>query len=76
MSVTTRRPRQRTNIEIDMAYVATIMERYQLRTKTEAVDLALATLAGAPMGRAELLALRGTGGIDVVPDAGPRGSQW
>jgi Arc/MetJ family transcription regulator len=31
----------RTNIEIEDSYVKTIIDRYQLRTKTEAVDLAL-----------------------------------
>ncbi len=33
----------RTNIEIDDGYVQTIMDRYGVRTKTDAVDLALRT---------------------------------
>jgi Arc/MetJ family transcription regulator len=41
----------RTNIEIDDAYVQTIMARFGLRTKTAAVDLALRHLAGQPMTR-------------------------
>ncbi len=31
----------RTNIEIEDSYVNTVMDRYGVRTKTEAVDLAL-----------------------------------
>ena len=42
----------RTNIEIEETYVRRIMDRYGLHTKTEAVDLALRTLAGPePMTR-------------------------
>lgn len=36
--------------------VRTIMDRYGVRTKTEAVDLALRHLAGQPMTREEALA--------------------
>ena len=43
--------RQRTNIEIENDYVQTIMDRYGVRTKTEAVELALRHLAGHPMTR-------------------------
>jgi Arc/MetJ family transcription regulator len=59
--------RLRTNIEIEDTYVRTIMQRYRLRTKTEAVDLALRHLAGQPMTRAEALAMHGARGIDEVP---------
>ena len=45
--------RQRTNIEIEDGYVQTIMDRYGIRTKTEAVDIALRHLAGQPMTRDE-----------------------
>ena len=38
--------RVRTNIEIEDDYLQAIMDRYRLRTKTEAVDLALRHLAG------------------------------
>jgi Arc/MetJ family transcription regulator len=44
-----------------------IMQRYRLRTKTEAVDLALRHLAGLPMTRAEALAMHGARGIGEVP---------
>jgi len=40
--------RLRTNIGIDHTYVQAIIERYGLRTKTEAVDLALRHLARQP----------------------------
>ncbi|MGH3360123.1 MAG: type II toxin-antitoxin system VapB family antitoxin [Nocardioidaceae bacterium] len=64
----------RTNIEIDEAHVRSIMHRYHVRTKTEAVDLALRHLAGQPMSRDEASAMRGRGAIGDVPqDAGPRG---
>ena len=64
--------RSRTNIEIDDGYVRTIMDRYGVHTKTEAVDLALRHLAGQPMTRDEALAMRGVNAIRVVPqDDGP-----
>jgi Arc/MetJ family transcription regulator len=57
----------RTNIEIDDDYVRTIMDRYGVRTKTAAVDLALRYLAGQPMTREEALAMRGAGAILEAP---------
>lgn len=64
--------RARTNIEIEDDYVRTIMDRYGVHTKTEAVDLALRHLAGQPMTREEALAMRGGNAIvDVAEDAGP-----
>ena len=64
--------RARTNIEIEDDYVRTIMDRYGVHTKTEAVDLALRHLAGQPMTRDEALAMRGIHAIgEVVPDDGP-----
>ena len=60
-------PRARTNIEIDDTYVRTIMDRYGVHTKTEAVDLALRHLAGQPMTREEALAMRGVNAIGEVP---------
>ena len=62
--------RVRTNIEIEDTYLRTIMERYRVRTKTEAVDLALRHLAGQPMTRAEALAMHGAHAIDEVPADG------
>lgn len=64
--------RARTNIEIDEGYVRTIMDRYGVHTKTEAVDLALRHLAGQPMTREEAMAMRGANAIAAVPkDARP-----
>lgn len=59
--------RTRTNIEIEDDYVVAIMERHGVRTKTEAVDLALRHLAGRPMSRDEALAMEGAGAIADVP---------
>ena len=59
--------RIRTNIEIDEGYVRTIMDRYGVHTKTEAVDLALRHLAGQPMTRQEALDMRGVNAIAEVP---------
>lgn len=59
--------RLRTNIEIEDDTLRAVMDRYGLTTKTEAVDLALRHLAGQPMSRDELLAMRGAGAIGDVP---------
>jgi Arc/MetJ family transcription regulator len=65
--------RTRTNIEIEDDYVQVIMHRYHLRTKTEAVDLALRHLAGQPMTRDEALAMHGARATGHVPvDTAPR----
>lgn len=51
----------RTNIEIDALLVDRAMRLYRLRSKREAVDLALRRLVGEPMSREEALATEGTG---------------
>jgi Arc/MetJ family transcription regulator len=51
----------RTNIDIDDALVGRAMRLYRLRSKREAVDLALRRLVGEPMSREEALATEGTG---------------
>ena len=67
--------RVRTNIEIEDTYLQAVMDRYGLRTKTEAVELALRHLAGQPMTREEALTMRGTHAIDEPPaDTPPRGA--
>ena len=64
--------RSRTNIEIDDDDVRTVMDRFGIRTKTEAVALALRHLAGQPMTREEALAMRGARAIGEIPaDSGP-----
>ena len=60
--------RTRTNIEIENDYVDVIIDRFGVRTKTEAVDLALRHLAGDPMTRDEALARRGAAAIDSLPE--------
>jgi Arc/MetJ family transcription regulator len=63
----------RTNIELEDAYVQAIMDRYGVRTKTAAVDLALRHLAGQPMSRDEALAMQGAHAIAEPPaDVPPR----
>ena len=67
--------RVRTNIEIEDDYLRTIMDRYGVHTKTEAVELALRHLAGQPMTREQALAMRGAHAMDEAPvDAAPRGA--
>lgn len=67
--------RIRTNIEIEDSYVQTIMNRYGIRTKTEAVELALRHLAGQPMTREEALGMRGARAMGETPaDDSPRGA--
>ena len=67
--------RLRTNIEIEDTYLQVVMDRYGVRTKTEAVELALRHLAGQPMTREEALAMRGAHAIDEPPaDTPPRGA--
>ncbi|MBA3278187.1 MAG: type II toxin-antitoxin system VapB family antitoxin [Geodermatophilaceae bacterium] len=67
--------RLRTNIEIEDVYLQTIMTRYGLRTKPEAVELALRHVAGQPMSREEALGMRGSHALDEPPgDSTPRGA--
>jgi len=51
----------RTNIDLDDRLVEMAMERYGLRTKKEAVDLALRRLVGGVMTKEEALAMEGFG---------------
>jgi Arc/MetJ family transcription regulator len=65
----------RTNIEIEDTYVEAIMYRFGVRTKNEAVDLALRHLAGQPMTRDQALEMRGQRTIcEPPPDAAPNGT--
>ncbi|HEX2363388.1 MAG TPA: type II toxin-antitoxin system VapB family antitoxin [Jiangellaceae bacterium] len=51
----------RTNIELDDELVAEVMRRFGMKTKREAVDLALRRLVGTPLTKRFLLGLRGVG---------------
>ncbi|MEA3510877.1 MAG: type II toxin-antitoxin system VapB family antitoxin [Actinomycetota bacterium] len=66
----------RTNLVIDDDLLDVVMRRYGLRTKTDAVDLALRHLAGRPMTTEEALAMRGARAILEIPvDRGPHDSR-
>jgi Arc/MetJ family transcription regulator len=51
----------RTNVELDDRLVSEVMRRYRLKTKREAVDLALRRLVDEPLDAAQALALEGSG---------------
>ena len=51
----------RTNIDIDDEACREVMERYRLRTKREAVNLALPRLAGEALDLDSARSLRGSG---------------
>lgn len=51
----------RTNIDIDDDLVSEVMQRFGLRTKKEAVDLALRRLVGVPLTEGFFRSLRGIG---------------
>ena len=57
----------RTNIDIDDVLVDRAMRLYRLRSKREAVDLALRRLVGEPMSREEALAPRAPAGPATLP---------
>lgn len=64
--------RVRTNIELDEDHLRVVMDRYHLRTKTEAVDLALRSLAGRVATQEEVQQMRGAHAIaEIPPDTGP-----
>jgi Arc/MetJ family transcription regulator len=59
----------RTNIDIDEDLIRTAIDRYGLRTKKEAVDLALRKLVGGVMTKEEALAMEGygwSGDLDMI----------
>ncbi len=51
----------RTNIDLDDDAVAEVMQRYELRTKREAVNYALNQLRHRPLSASEIESLAGTG---------------
>lgn len=59
--------RTRTNIEIDDRLIDIVMRRYGVRTKTEAVHLALRQSAGQPLTTNEVLSMQGAQLIGEVP---------
>jgi Arc/MetJ family transcription regulator len=62
----------RTNIDIDDAACEVVMRRYRLRTKRDAVNYALRSLAGEAMSDAEALAMEGSawdGDLDAMRES-------
>ncbi len=51
----------RTNVDLDDVACRTVMERYQLTTKRDAVNFALRAVAAEPLGLDEARRLRGSG---------------
>jgi Arc/MetJ family transcription regulator len=51
----------RTNIDIDEDACRLVMERYQFKTKRDAVNFALRTVAGEPFSLDKARGLRGSG---------------
>jgi Arc/MetJ family transcription regulator len=51
----------RTNIDIDEKACATVMRRYRLKTKREAINFALRALAAEPLSTDAARKLRGSG---------------
>lgn len=69
----------RTNIEIDDRLIERVMERYEFRTKREAVDRALRALDVEPMTREELLEMQGIGwegDLDAMREDAPTVKSW
>jgi Arc/MetJ family transcription regulator len=51
----------RTNVDVDEELVTEVIRRYHLRSKREAIDLALRRLVGEAPSAAEALSLEGSG---------------
>jgi Arc/MetJ family transcription regulator len=58
----------RTNIDIDDAACAAVMDRYGLSSKRDAVNLALRLAAVEPLGTDRALALEGAGWVGDLDD--------
>jgi Arc/MetJ family transcription regulator len=58
----------RTNIDLDDEACQAVMERYQLRSKRDAVNFALRTLAAEPLTAEEARRLRGSGWDENLSD--------
>jgi len=69
------RPVGRTNIDLDDALVATVMERYGLSTKKDAVDYALRRLT-TPYSQADILDLQGSGWDGDLAEMRGGGPLW
>lgn len=67
----------RTNIDIDDELIVEVMRRLGVRTKREAVDLALRRVAGPRLTKEDLDAVRGVGfDIDLPELRNDQVSEW
>jgi Arc/MetJ family transcription regulator len=67
----------RTNIDIDDELIAEVMRRLGVKTKREAVDLALRKVAGPRLTKEDLDAVRGVGfEVDLAELRDDRVSEW
>lgn len=62
----------RTNIDLDDELVAIVMERYNLRSKNEAVNFAMQQLVGGVMTREQALAMEGSGWSTDLDEIRPK----
>ncbi|MDE2712270.1 MAG: type II toxin-antitoxin system VapB family antitoxin [Acidobacteria bacterium] len=66
----------RTNVDIDNEACATVMRRYRLTSKREAVNLALRLLAAEPLRLDEARRLRGSGWVGDLKEMRRRREAW
>ena len=66
----------RTNVDIDNEACATVMRRYGLNTKRQAVNLALRLLAAEPLRLAEARRLRGSGWVGDLKEMRRQRETW
>jgi Arc/MetJ family transcription regulator len=69
----------RTNVDIDDELIERVMDRYDFRTKREAVDRALRRLDVEPASREEILAMEGIGwegDLEAMRANGPTLDAW
>jgi len=69
----------RTNIEIDDELIERVMQRYDFRSKREAVDRALRSLDVEPLTRDQILELQGIGwdgDLDAMRENKPSVEAW
>ncbi len=66
----------RTNVDIDSEACATVMRRYGLNSKRQAVNLALRLLAAEPLRPDEARRLRGSGWVGDLKEMRQRRETW
>ncbi|MCY4626113.1 MAG: type II toxin-antitoxin system VapB family antitoxin [Acidobacteria bacterium] len=66
----------RTNVDIDNEACATVMRRYGLSSKRQAVNLALRLLAAEPLRPDEARRLRGSGWVGDLQEMRRRRETW